>query len=552
MAGSISALSGANATPLRVIAAVQAVRRSTMTGRGAVTATLTNNFSPPSASAYLFLKAASVSGTFGAFNYPSNLVGLTVLYGAADATIKVINTLPVIPVVASQTNNELVTFTLPLNATDAESPPQTLTYVLTNSPLGATVSLSGVITWTPAEAQGPMTTNITVRVTDNGTPNLTTLRTFSIVVNEINTPSLLFVPATQTLNELGTLNVSASASDSDIPTNSLSFSLLAPPAGMTIITNTGAISWTPTEAQGPMTTNIAVIVTDLNTNAVNAQQLRTTNVFTVIVNELNTPPALTLPPSQTIDELVLYSATATATDADLPPNPLTFALVSGPAGLTVSPGGAITWIPSELQGPSNYTIFISVTDTNPPAVNAKSFSVTNSFTLTVSEVNTAPSITVPGDQTIHAGVALSLTASATDADLPTNTLAFAKVSGPTGLSVSGAGLITWLTSDANTNSTNAVLVRVFDNGTPSLSATGAFNVVVVSRPRFLPSTITGTNVNLTWTAIPATSYRLQFNTNLNFTNWTSLPTDVTAATNTAGQSDSTNANPRFYRVRVLP
>jgi hypothetical protein len=195
---------------------------------------------------------------------------------------------------------------------------------------------------------------------------------------------------------------------------------------------------------------------------------------------------------------------------------------------------------------------IRVTDTNPPAVNATSLSVTSSFTLTVNEVNVAPVITVPGDQTIHAGVSLSLTATATDADLPTNTLTFALVSGPTGLTVSATGLITWPTGDANAGTTNPVSVRVFDNGTPSLSATGTFSVVVVSRPLLLTPAISGANLMLTWTAIPVTSYRLEFNTNLSVTNWTSLAGDVTAVGNTASKLDPLTTSNRFYRVRVLP
>src|SRR5206468_4131321 len=57
--------------------------------------------------------------------------------------------------------------------------------------------------------------------------------------------------------------------------------------------------------------------------------------------EVNTAPALTLPGTQTIAEQTALSVNATATDSDLPANTLTFALVSGPTGLTVSSGGAM-------------------------------------------------------------------------------------------------------------------------------------------------------------------------------------------------------------------
>src|SRR5712691_10508001 len=107
------------------------------------------------------------------------------------------------------------------------------------------------------------------------------------------------------------------------------------PVGPTV-SSAGAIAWTPTEAQGPSTNTVTVRVFDNGSPSLSA-----TNSFQVIVTEVNTAPVLTLPATQTIPEQTLLSVNATATDEDLPPNTLTFALVSGPTGLTVSSGGAI-------------------------------------------------------------------------------------------------------------------------------------------------------------------------------------------------------------------
>jgi hypothetical protein len=100
--------------------------------------------------------------------------------------------------------------------------------------------------------------------------------------------------------------------------------------------------------------------------------LSVTESFTLTVNEVNVAPVLTVPGNQTINELVAFSANAVATDADLPANNLTFGLVSGPSGLTVSPSGAIAWTPTESQGPGTYPVQVKVTDTGTPAL-----SVTN-------------------------------------------------------------------------------------------------------------------------------------------------------------------------------
>ena len=98
--------------------------------------------------------------------------------------------------------------------------------------------------------------------------------------------------------------------------------------------------------------------------------------YTLIVNEVNVTPVLTLPADTNANELTLYTASATATDADLPSNSLTFALVSGPAGLTVAANGDLAWTPTEAQGPSTNVVTLRVTDNGvPPASDTKTLAV---------------------------------------------------------------------------------------------------------------------------------------------------------------------------------
>src|SRR5437762_2292060 len=91
--------------------------------------------------------------------------------------------------------------------------------------------------WTPSEAQGPSTNVVTVRVFDDGTPSLSATNSFTVVVNEVNTAPALTMPANQTINELTTLNVSATATDTDLPANTLTFALVSGPAGLTVAAN---------------------------------------------------------------------------------------------------------------------------------------------------------------------------------------------------------------------------------------------------------------------------------------------------------------------------
>src|SRR5205823_2266039 len=133
------------------------------------------------------------------------------------------------------------------------------------------------------------------------------------------------------------LTITNTATELDLPANLLSYQLVAPPAGMTIDIN-GVITWTPAEVQGPSTNVITTIVTD---NGV--PPLSATNTFTVLVNEVNSAPALPVQTSVTMAELALLTVTNTASDSDLPANLLSYQLVSPPAGATIDANGVITW-----------------------------------------------------------------------------------------------------------------------------------------------------------------------------------------------------------------
>jgi hypothetical protein len=109
-------------------------------------------------------------------------------------------------------------------------------------------------------------------------------------------------------------------------------------------------------------------------------------------------------------------------------------------------------MPDETQGPSTNLVFLKVTDNGTPPLSA-----TNSFTITVNEVNVAPALGTLSDWTVNPGQTISFTATATDADLPTNTLTFSLVAPPPGASLdSSNGLFNWRPTVAQANTTNTV------------------------------------------------------------------------------------------------
>src|SRR5205823_6090677 len=174
------------------------------------------------------------------------------------------------------------------SATDADIPRHTLSSSLVSSEACMSDNgSSGAIGWTPTEAQGPSTNTITVVVADNGVPALSATNSFTVTVREVNVAPVLKIGERRVGEEWRALAVTASATDADVPANTLTFRLVGAPAGMTMNGSSGAINWTPTEAQGPSTNTITVVVADNGVPALSA-----TNSFTVTVREVNVAPVL--------------------------------------------------------------------------------------------------------------------------------------------------------------------------------------------------------------------------------------------------------------------
>ncbi len=113
--------------------------------------------------------------------------------------------------------------------------------------------------------------SIRVETTDSGTPNLSYQEALSIVLNDLNEAPVLAAIGNQTVDELVELTFTASATDEDLPGDTLTFSLSGAPAGASIDPVTGVFTWTPTEAQGPGVYTFDVVVTDDGTPALSCR-----------------------------------------------------------------------------------------------------------------------------------------------------------------------------------------------------------------------------------------------------------------------------------------
>jgi carbonic anhydrase/acetyltransferase-like protein (isoleucine patch superfamily) len=180
--------------------------------------------------------------------------------------------------------------------------------------------------------------------------------------------------------------------------------------------------------------------------------------------------------------------------------------------------------------------------------------LTNGEIAAMQSANVAPTLAAISNRTIGAGQMLVVTNSASDPDQPWQTLAFSLPAAPSGMMIdANSGGISWRPTVAQANTTNSVTVKVADNGTPSLSATQNFSVVVapLNRPMLNTVSFAANQIALQISGDSGPDYTIQCSTNLFdwsplfFTNAPALPFFWTDTNSGAWPA-------RFYRVLLGP
>ncbi|MCB0195211.1 MAG: tandem-95 repeat protein, partial [Anaerolineae bacterium] len=373
------------------------------------------------------------------------------------------------------------------NDTDPDNDPLTIT-ALGLPQFGLATTNGTTVVYTP-------TTNFngfdvyTYTVSDGNGHNDTA--TITTTVSPINDAPVLSFISNQVISATEILTFNAIAIDPDFPDDVLTFSLINPPSGASIVGSSGVFTWTPTLGQGGNVYNLTVVVSDNGTPVLTDSQ-----EIQITVNEINQPPVIADIEDHVINENELLTVTVTATDT----NDLLFSLINEPAGSTLEDiTGAtnqveFTWTPTEQQGPGVYTPTIVIEDLGAPGT-----TYTQSFTITVNEVNQAPVLAAIGDQSVKVNNTLSFTASSTDTDIPANALSYKLTHAPAGASInSSSGVFSWTPSQTGTYTAT---VSVSDNGSPTLSDSETINITVIddrppqSTPNkvFLPIIVGATN-----------------------------------------------------------
>jgi hypothetical protein len=211
---------------------------------------------------------------------------------------------------------------------------------------------------------------------------------------------------------------------------------------MSLNPSTGEFTWTPAETQdGSYTVVFAV------SDGFDGED---TEAVVITIGEVNRDPVLVSPGDQAVAEGSELSFTIGASDDDrVNPgevgNTLSFAIVAGAqAGMSLdSATGEFSWTPGEAQN-GEYDVTFRVTD------GANGFADVT-VTITVSEVNTTPTLDEIGEQTIDEGSPAAFVAAGDDTDLvggAANDLTYSLVDAPTGAGIDPeSGAFAWTPLD---------------------------------------------------------------------------------------------------------
>jgi hypothetical protein len=448
------------------------------------------------------------------------------------------------------------TLTVTNYATNDFFPSSTFTFALLSGLTNVEANLdvsdltnNGVLSWATTTVLKAGTYTNVIKVTDNGPPYYSATNSFVIVVSN-PPPPVLTVP-TQTIYLGQTLDFFLSATNSAFPDSTFTYEFVSGPPDVSINSDTGELTWTPTNA--PSVKTITVAVTDDN-----SPPLIATNSFQVIVSP-TPPPALMVPDTQTIHAGQTLAVTISATNIVLTNSTFTFSLLSPSTNVSIintNGIGVLTWTNTGIRNgiltwtnnsvsPGTKTIYVKATDHNSPAMSA-----TNHFAL-IFLPPLPPILTVPTNQTIYIGRTFTVTNSATNTILPNAIYTFKLPSPSTNVWITANGVLAW-TNTAVPPGTNLVSVKVTDNSVTPLSATNSFKVIVTPSPPVLTNLLASSHsFQFSFHTLSNTTWRIDASTNLNAaTNWLPIFTNTAGTSGTLQFTDllATNYPWRFYRA----
>jgi hypothetical protein len=181
---------------------------------------------------------------------------------------------------------------------------------------------------------------------------------------------------------------------------------------------------------------------------------------------------------------------------------------------------------------------------------------TKTIVLTLNAVtppNTPPTLAAIASQTVNVGQTVAFTAGATDTDQPPQTLTFALLAGATNATLNtNSGALSFRPLVTQANSTNSFTLEVSDNGSPPMSATQSFSVVVnpLSAPGINNISLASGQLTFRVSGQSGPDYAIEISTNL--TQWSSVFITNSPALPFNWTDAATSSPVRFYRVKLGP
>ncbi|MCB2182133.1 MAG: cadherin domain-containing protein [Desulfobulbaceae bacterium] len=352
------------------------------------------------------------------------------------------NDAPVITSSATPDMAENTTAVLTVTATDADLPPQTITFAISGGDDQAMFAIdgaSGALSFLAApdfETPGDIDANniYLVEVTANDGNLGTQVQLISVSVTDANDAPVITSSASADVAENTTTVMTVTATDEDVPAQTVTFSISGgvDQSLFSINASTGVLTFIsapdyeiPTDFDANNVYEVAVTADDANSGTVT----QTINVTVTTANE--TPSLISISNSalaENIDTTTPVSVgTLTTTDTDAG-DTFTYTISGGTDQARFSIGGAasdellISHGVLNYEAKSSYSVIVRTTD-------AGGLFHDESFTITINDLNDAPVITSASTRNVAENTTTVTTVSATDEDLPPQTITFSLTGG---------------------------------------------------------------------------------------------------------------------------
>ena len=372
-------------------------------------------------------------------------------------TVSNTNDAPTISSTAITSIEEDNLYSYTVTATDVdEGDAQSLSFVGTTIPTWLSFNAAtGVLSGTPRNEH---VDSHSVVITATDSTGATVTDSFSITVSNTNDAPTISSTAITSIEEDSLYSYTVTATDVDVG-DTLSLEGTTIPTWLSFNAATGVLSGTP---RNEHVDSHAVVIT-----ATDSTGATVTDSFSITVSNTNDAPTISSTAITSIEEDSLYSYTVTATDVDAG-DTLSLEGTTIPTWLSFNAATGVLSGTPRNEHVDSHSVVITATDST-------GATVTDSFSITVSNTNDAPTISSTAITSIEEDSLYSYTVTATDVDVG-DTLSLEGTTIPTWLSFNAAtGVLSGTPRNEHVDSHSVVITATDSTGA---TVTDSFSITV--------------------------------------------------------------------------